>query len=93
MAGYPITLEGVEGEQAEKTILFLAQLKEVGEIKQDMVLFTERFSTRSARHDGRQRKQKLRQNEKQWIDHTAACFILQSFIDAADFYRTYPDDE
>jgi putative transcription antitermination factor YqgF len=89
VAGYPVQLDGVEGNQADKTILFLAQLRELGDVKLDMVLFSERFSTTSARQDGRQRKAMSKANEKKWIDNSAACFILQSYLDAADFYREH----
>ena len=89
VAGYPMELDGCEGEQAERTLVFLAQLKELGGIKTEMVLFSERYSTRSAREDGRKRKAGSRKNEKAWIDNSAACFILQSYLDAADFHREY----
>lgn len=77
IVGFPKKLDGEIGEQAEKVISFVEELKQ--KISVEVILWDERLTTVEAhkRLKGLYRRSKIRQI----IDASAAMLILQSYLD------------
>ncbi len=83
--GYPLSLTGDVGPQAERVGCFAEALAQVLEIPVD--LWDERYSTVNAERILRERGMRGRKRRR-WVDATAAAVILQDYLDArADMAR------
>jgi putative Holliday junction resolvase len=79
VVGYPRSLNGTVGEQAEKVERYAADLAEVLDVP--VLLWDERFSTVSA--ERLMRKAGLRGKKKrERVDAVAAAVILQDYLDS-----------
>jgi putative Holliday junction resolvase len=74
VVGNPLTLDGEEQDQAERTLAFINELS--GRISVDIHREDERFSS------GFAQRQKMEDPDGKFDEHAlAAAFILQSFLD------------
>ena len=90
VVGYPLTLRGTVGPQADGVTRFVESLRQVLDVPVE--LWDERFSTsyadrilRGRGMDGRQRRRR--------IDATAAAVILQDYLDSRKWRRTRGGEE
>ncbi len=75
--GLPLTLKGLEGEQAEKTKEFAEELKKhFPDIKVEFV--DERFTTSLAEKHLKETTKKSKRKQK--LDSVAATYILQTYL-------------
>lgn len=77
--GYPLNLDGLPGQQAQKTLDFSSRLREV--IPLEVVLWDERFTSLLAERtliEGKVRRAK----RKKVIDQVSAIIMLQSYLDS-----------
>lgn len=79
IVGMPYNMDGSKGPQAQRVMSFVDLLKK--EIDNEIIYEDERLTTLEAEEV--LIKQKVRrENRKEHIDKIAACFILQSYLDA-----------
>jgi len=79
VVGYPLSLTGHVGPQAEQVARFVHNLSQVLEVPVE--LWDERYSTVSAESILRERGMGSRKRRR-WVDATAAAVILQDYLDA-----------
>jgi putative Holliday junction resolvase len=74
IAGLPLTLKGEEGQQAKKTKKYFEILSK--QIKMDIELVDERFSTRQSK----ERLEELKKCSHKDIDKYSAAIILENYL-------------
>lgn len=80
VVGLPLTLKGLEGEQANYTRAFVERLNsEIPDLKVHFV--DERFTTSLAQ----KHRNPKRSNNKGYLDSLSAVFILQTYLDSLAF--------
>lgn len=77
--GYPINLNGTEGERCEKTVAFKEELEK--KFSLPVILWDERLTTVAA--DNIMMESGIRrENRKEYVDEIAAMLILQGYLDS-----------
>jgi len=79
VVGYPRSLDGTVGEQADKVERYAAGLAEV--LTVPVLLWDERFSTVSAERLMREAGSRGKKR-REWVDAVAAAVILQDYLDS-----------
>jgi len=79
VVGYPRSLDGTVGEQADKVERYAAGLAKAMDVP--LVLWDERFSTVSAERLMREAGSRGKKR-REWVDAVAAAVILQDYLDS-----------
>lgn len=79
VVGYPRSLDGTVGEQADKVERYAAGLAKAMDVP--LVLWDERFSTVSAEKLMREAGSRGKKR-REWVDAVAAAVILQDYLDS-----------
>ena len=89
VVGYPLSLAGDVGPQAEQVERFAQVLSQALEVPVE--LWDERYSTTKAERILRERGIGIRRRRR-WVDATAAAVVLQDYLDDRD-RRGRPDPD